>query len=182
MTDRQTDASAEIKAMQGIAEALEGIAEDAQLRVLGWANDRYGGEARPTRRHQSTSLADESPDNHRSQNGTGIGEYESSGELLAASGARSEPERVLVMGFWFQIINEQADLESQEISTELKHLGHKVSNTTRAFSSLINQKPQLVIQMRKSGNTKQARKKYKLTSVGIATVKRMLRGENGSDE
>lgn len=182
MTDQQTDALAEIKAMQGVAEALESIEEDAQLRVLDWANDRYGGSARPAPRRQSTDSANESLESHQAENGNGIGHYESSGELLAASGAKSEPDRVLVMGFWFQVINEQADLESQEISTELKHLGHKVSNTTRAFSSLMNQKPQLVIQMRKSGNTKQARKKYKLTSEGIATVKRMLRGENGTDE
>jgi hypothetical protein len=182
MADQQTDALAEIKAMQGVAEALEVVDEGARLRVLDWANDRYGGRAvRNAKRHEA--LVDEDDSEFQvPQNGTRGAEYETSGELLAASRARSEPERVLVMGYWFQVINGQADLESQEISTELKHLGHKVSNTTRAFSTLMNQRPQLVIQMRKGGNTKQARKKYKLTAEGIAAVTRMLRGENGTDD
>jgi predicted transcriptional regulator len=36
-------------------------------------------------------------------------------------------------------------------------------------------KPQLAIQLKKSGNAKQARKKYKVTKEGIKKVEEMLR-------
>jgi DNA-binding PadR family transcriptional regulator len=51
-----------------------------------------------------------------------------------------------------------------------------VSNITTALSSLIERKPQLVIQTRKSGNSKQARKRYRLTDAGIRAVERMISG------
>lgn len=181
MTEEQTDALAEIKAMQEVAQALEDVGEDARLRVLGWANERYGfvSNAKPKRLAGKSTVFDEVDDD---DSGESESEYGSSSEFMAATGAKSEAERVLVIGYWFQAIEGKSDLGSQEVSTELKHLGHKVSNITRAFSGLMDRKPQLVVQLRKSGSTKQARKTYKLTSAGVEAVKRMLRGENDNDE
>ena len=39
-------------------------------------------------------------------------------------------------------------------------------------------KPQLAIQLKKSGNAKQARKKYKVTKAGIAKVEEMMASES----
>jgi hypothetical protein len=42
----------------------------------------------------------------------------------------------------------------------------------------MGRKPQLVIQIRKSGSSQQARKKYKLTAEGLNFAERKLRGED----
>ena len=65
--------------------------------------------------------------------------------------------------------------DDAQILPELKNLGHGVGNVTRAFSALITQRPQPVVQTRKSGSSKQARKRYKLTTVGINRVEEMVK-------
>ena len=50
---------------------------------------------------------------------------------------------------------------------------------TRALKELTTSKPAPVIQVRKGGSTKQARKDYKLTDIGRQQVERMLRGGEG---
>jgi len=99
--------------------------------------------------------------------------------LYEAANPRTEPQKVLVAGYWFQKLRGQSDVDGQQINTELKQLGHGVTNITRTLGSLINKKPQLVIQTHKSGKTKQARKKYRLTAEGIRAVEQML---NATDQ
>jgi hypothetical protein len=104
------------------------------------------------------------------------------GTLFEQANPQSASENALIAGYWFQVVKQEDDLESQKLNTELKQLGHGSNNITRDLSSLIDTKPSLVIQIRKSGSTKQARKKYRLTAEGIAKVKRMLSGEATSQE
>jgi hypothetical protein len=117
-----------------------------------------------------------------SQSGTGdssregqeIPQFEGLAELFAAANPKTEPDKALVTGYWFQVVRNEADLTGQSLNEELKHLGHGVLNITKALTSLMKRKPQLVIQIRKSGTSKQARKKYKLTDSGRREVERML--------
>jgi DNA-binding PadR family transcriptional regulator len=43
----------------------------------------------------------------------------------------------------------------------------------------MDEKPQLVVQLKKSGSTQQARKQYKVTEAGKAAVQRMLQAPEG---
>ena len=52
----------------------------------------------------------------------------------------------------------------------LKDLGHRASNITDALSSAMKEKPALIIQVKKSGSARQARKLYKLTDAGVKWV------------
>lgn len=97
-------------------------------------------------------------------------------DLYAAVSPASDASRALVVGYWFQVTQGEQDLDGFQINKELKHLGHGVTNITTALSSLIQRKPQLVIQTRKSGNSKQARKRYRLTDAGVKAVERMIAG------
>jgi hypothetical protein len=69
-----------------------------------------------------------------------------------------------------------------ELNTNLKNLGHGLSNVTDALTSLINRKPSFVLQTAKSGKSRQARKKYKLTRAGLDEVRRMIQGQEQSQE
>jgi DNA-binding PadR family transcriptional regulator len=61
-------------------------------------------------------------------------------------------------------------------------MGYTVSNITRAFDSLMLQDPKYVIQVKKSGTSRQARKLYKLTHAGVKRVGEMLNSpDTGSD-
>ena len=102
------------------------------------------------------------------------GEYGTLGDFFDAANPQTEADRVLVVGYWLQVVEGEADIESYPINKHLKNLGHPVSNITRALESLIAQTPRLVLQTSKTGSAKQARKKYKVTREGTKRVSTML--------
>jgi hypothetical protein len=168
----ESDPQAEIKAMTRLAEALADLGEGARGRVLRWAVEHFGvsvGVIRVSRKPgEETELA-------AAWNDAELG------ELFAAADPQTEADRALVVGYWFQFVQGGADFASMSVNSSLKHLGHGVQNITRALDQLKRRKPQLVIQLRKSGTAKQARKKYKLTAAGRAAVEAMLgREKTGS--
>ena len=163
--------SDELKAMAQIEGALEKLGEDARSRVLRWAGDRF---CIMSMKHDSGSK-DRTTEQKRRD--AAQGEYADLSEFYdAASSPSSDADRALVAAYWFQCHEEQTDVDSQKVNKELKHLGHGVGNITRAFNALIDQKPALIMQTRKEGTTKQARKKYRVTAEGRKRVESMLSG------
>lgn len=162
---------AEIGAMKKIADALEPLDEAARGRALQWAMSRYrtsknievisplsGGAA-------TTDLVVAGPP------------YQTFAELFDASGPTSESEKALVAAYWIQVCQGMASFPSQVLNDELKDLGHGIGNITEALSQLKKDRPALILQLKKSGTTKQARKTYKLTQEGMKRVQSMVRGE-----
>jgi hypothetical protein len=74
----------------------------------------------------------------------------------------------------FRTIAPQNTVPSGECG--LKNLGQGLANITNAIDGLRNQKPALVLQLKKSGKSQQARKTYKLTVAGIKAVEVMIDG------
>ena len=159
--------SDELKAMAQMESALESLKEEARARVLRWAADRYGAAVAKAKSEPRSGMSPEK------NNGTAV-EYSDLSEFYSAATPSTDAERALVAAYWFQYREDQVDVEAQGINKELKHLGHRVGNITRAFDALKDQKPALVVQTRKEGTTKQARKKYKVTAEGKKRVERML--------
>jgi len=159
----------EVEAMQGLSRILSGLDPDTAGRVLRWAAERHGIDS------------GKSHSRNGQLGGADATEFDDIADLFHAANPHIQSEMALVVGYWLQVVQEQKDLEAQQINTELKQLGYGVDNITSALSDLIDQRPRLVIQTRKSGTTRQARKKYRLTSEGIERVKLMIT-EGGRDD
>jgi hypothetical protein len=162
-------ADPELEAMTTIAGALDKISEDDKMvaRVLRWARERYTGTTEPEPAAARAKAGAPDP-----------GEYEDVATLYSDASPRTEPERALVVGYWFQVHQGMKDFDSQRVNAELKNMGHGVGNITEAFSRLIERKPQYVIQTRKSGTARQARKLYRVTNEGIKRVQGMIGGQH----
>ena len=161
----------ELKAMSTVIRALEDLEDEAKGRVLRWAADRY---ELGTHVSGSTSSSGASPANKEV-----IGSdpsIEGVDELFVAASPKTQADKVLVVGYWLQEIKGQGYVDSYQVNSELKNLGHGIGNITRSFDKLIERRPQLVIQTYKSGSSRQARKKYKLTREGIQRVKALVSG------
>lgn len=169
-TDEVTP-SEEIKSMAKIEEALAKLDEEGRGRVLRWAADRFGIALKTKAAEKAGGRETVSTSGNGEENGA---EVEELADLFAVAKPKSEADKALVGGYWFQHIKGESDLEGQQVNKELKHLGHGVTNITRAFDSLKQRSPQLVVQTKKSGTTKQARKRYKLTTEGKKAVEAML--------
>lgn len=164
----------EIQAMGAIDKAMQGLDSETNKRVLRWAVDKFGGgtvDIEP----ELKIRADTGDTGTAKRNGTG--DYERISDLMDAASPRTGVDHVLVASYWFQAIKGQESFTSQEVNAELKDLGHGSKNITDSFSSLIERKPPAARQVQKSGSTRQARKRYRLTEVGVRAVDRMLRGE-----
>jgi hypothetical protein len=160
------DRKRELDAMRIMDEQLSALDEDARARVLAWVGALYPvGTARVSGRE-------------------GEGEQEECPDFAAlynAARASTEADKALVAGYWLQVREGSQDLEGYRINAILRDLGYKVSNITDALSTLMARKPALVIQTRKGGSSKQARKRYRLTGEGIRAVEKMI-AESGTGE
>lgn len=156
----------EIRAMATIVGALDSLDEDTQSRVLRWAVDRYRVSVGLVRTGAATPAA--------SAAATSNHDHTELAELFAAADPQSDADKALVGAYWTQFVQGETDFDSQSVNTRLKNLGHGVGNITRALDTLKDRRPQLVVQLRKSGTSKQARKKYKVTAAGKSVVEAMI--------
>lgn len=175
------DPTLELEAMQDVAAGLKKLSgdTDAARRVLQWAASAFLPDGLSAVVTTSNASAQASPSTASSAGTVEPGpssSFSSLPDLYSAVSPASDSSRALVVGYWFQVMQGEQDLDGFQINKELKHLGHGVSNITTALTGLIERKPQLVIQTRKSGNSKQARKRYRLTDAGIKAVERMIAG------
>jgi len=166
----------EINAMATISSALDALDEAARERVIRWARDRYvPAKLRPTSELATTA-----------DRGTGTDRlvdlpreqvkatYTDLADLYATANPSTDSEKVLVVGWWFQAVRGEGELDSQTINAELKNLGYPIGNVTRAVTGLARSLPRLIVQTKKTGSTKQARKRFKLTVEGLKRVEQMI--------
>jgi hypothetical protein len=162
-------ADAELDAMASVLAALEPLAPPARERVLRWAATRM--EISPAAAGQKIGLAD----------GLENEDFREVGDLISAAEPTNGPERALVVGYWFQVIDGQDGWTGADVNATLKNMGSGLPNVTRTLDLLKARKPALVMQVGKSGRSRQARKTYKLTTAGIQSVRAML-SKVGADE
>jgi hypothetical protein len=155
----------EVTAVAQVIETLEPLDPDTRRRVLALASSRYSGDRSSSPLGSTiTSLLN------------GVGEYTEFVDLFHAFNPKTEAERALVAGYWFQVLQGRPALLAQEINDVLKDLGHRLSNVTDALTKLENRRPALARQVSKSGRSRQARKTYRLTREGISAVERAIGG------
>jgi hypothetical protein len=91
-------------------------------------------------------------------------------------------DRALLGAYYVQVVQQQDSVGAQEVNTLLKHHGIGLTRITEAFDANMKSQPALMMQLRKSGSTKQARKLYKVTTAGIKFVDSRLYGETDAGE
>lgn len=162
--------------MAKVQSALAGLEPEVVGRVLRWAGERHGVLVTPTGR-KARGSGDGSADSEAID----LTEFDDVTSLVEAANPSTDADRVLVVGYWFQEQEKSENVGSQEINTVLKNLGHGIRDMTRPFGHLTSTSPKLVIQVRKSGNTQQARKRYKVTAAGKKRVRALIAGTADTD-
>ncbi|WP_243227556.1 hypothetical protein [Microbacterium sp. CIAB417] len=170
----------EIEAMGKVSKALGGLEEEARGRVIRWAAERYGISLGAAPRKQSGGGGGDNPgaedvdDEIEEEAHEESPEWEHFAELYDATGASTHPEGMLVAAYWVQVLKGQGSFGSLELNKLLKDLGHGVTGTAKVMSNLIAKKPALILQLKKSGKSQQARKTYRLTDAGKKAVEQMI--------
>jgi len=163
----------EIDAMRKVAEALASLDKDEVARVLEWAVSKFGVEIAD---QPVSQQSDSMPPPVNSQNSDTDINFETLAELFAAASPSTDAEKVLVVAYWHQYVLNEPSLTSYYINKDLKDLGHGVKRMNDAWDRLMAEKPHLVVQLKKTGSSTQARRIFKLTNAGKQRVEDMLRG------
>ena len=178
MDDRNTAPDVEFAAIQVVYKALESLDADARRRVIEYITARLE-IATPTPftpRPAGIANDDEVDEVVLKAEEAGAPKYGSFAELYDAAQPKSNADKALVAGYWLQVCQGSESFDGFSANKELKNLGHGINNITNAIDSLKGQKPALVLQLRKSGKSQQARKTYKVTVTGIKAVEAMING------
>jgi hypothetical protein len=174
-------AATEFEAIKTVHGALEPLEPEARRRVLGYIASLL--EIETTKATPSFKKGDEQPVEEEEEaapeaakGAKGAKVYGSFAELYAAANPGSNGEKALVAGYWLQVCGGAENFTAAAAQKELTHLGHGVSNITDAIDSMKGQKPQLILQLKKSGTSKQARKLYKVSFEGVNRVRALISG------
>jgi hypothetical protein len=137
------------------------------------AESEEGGEEQPRRR----------PGRPR---GSGTGRRGPRGgmampSLLGQWQPETMAERALMGAYTLSRGKADKTVTSQAINAELKRAGIPVPNITRAIESNLRAKPPLMVQKKKMGTTRQARKQYAITPEGVEFVESRLQGSGGQE-
>jgi hypothetical protein len=161
----------ELEAMQSLSAALSELDPDARRRVLSWASDRFDVALR------ASSVRRAAPDDEMEE---GRENFKDVGDLVHAAQPTTGPEHALVVAYWFQEIEGRDGWGGGDLNDALRNMGAGLANVTKTLDLLKARKPALVMQIGKSGRSRQARKTYKLTTAGVREVRAML--ARGSDQ
>lgn len=156
----------ELEAMKTIAAALEPLDDAARARALQWATSRF--------RTGKALIPDDRSNPSEAAPAGGTNQYASFADLFDAARPSSERDKALVAAYWMQVCENVGSFPSQTLNALLKDLGHRVGNITEALTALKNEKPALILQLKKSGTSRQARKTYKLSQEGAKRVAGMI--------
>lgn len=177
------DAEKEFKAIQTIHAALVPLEKEGCKRVLTYIislldiniktiND---GSRTVINKNNDDDLSNKEEDQQvtTGQENQNISNF---AELYALANPKTNGDKSLLAGYWLQICQNQENFTAAAANKELTNLGHKITNITDAINTMKNQKPVLILQLKKSGASKQARKLYKVSHEGIKHVEEMLHG------
>ncbi len=159
----------QINAMQAVVKALDELEQPDLRVVLGFIGMRYGGIKAPAPPLGGIGGA---PAANGANPGTET--YPTFPDLFPAANPETEADKALVAGYWVQVGQQKGQFESFAANSALKDMGYTVSNITRALDALMAQDPKYVMQVKKTGTSRQARKTYKLTQAGLKRVAEML--------
>ncbi len=110
-----------------------------------------------------------------STKGLGLKRYKSIENLFLAANIDTVGSRILLAAAYLQEKSGFTEMSSYDINSRLKKMGYGVSNITTAINGLLNKKPPLMQQLRKEGDTKQAKRKFTVTEEGLKKSKTYLK-------
>ena len=168
----------EFEAIQTVHKALEPLSTEGRIRVVNYIVDLLGiGDdikASPAGSQGDNEEAKETME--QKGDSKSPNQFSTFAELHDVAGPVTSTESALVAAYWVEHCEGKENFGSQAVNKELKHLGTGFKNITGVFDQLRKAEPALILQLRKGGKSRQARKTYKITDAGMKRVQEMISG------
>lgn len=165
----------ELGAMQTIADALNPLDDGSRKRVFHWAHDFFNIDEGRVEAAPSSSMTLEDPMLNSGSR------FETFGELYSAVDPLTQEDKALTAAYWLQVVLDNESWQSADVQKELRELGYPLTNVADSLSSAVGKRPQRVIQLKKSGSSRQARKTFKLSDAGKRYIEERLNHNAASE-
>ena len=160
----------ELEVMSAVYQEFMRIDDEAKQRVLDWVAGKFSLISPITGITGTKTLAGQVP----SRETISIESFSSVADAFNAASPEIDRDKALIVAAFLQKNLGKDEITGYEINNELRQLGHGLNNITDAINQMMDKRPKLMIQVKKEGKTKQARKKYKVTTEGLKVVQQML--------
>lgn len=169
----------ELDTIKTVHEALEPHDEQARRRILAYVGNLLGIDAQPAP-HRVDRVDGDGEGQSEKEAGHASTEskqsFSSFADFFEATKPNTGGEKALVAGYWLQVHEGEEGFTAAAAHKELTHLGHKLTNITSSITGMKDRKPALILQVRKRGSSRQARKIYKVSAEGEKRVEEMIGG------
>lgn len=155
----------ELEVMGAVYNEFMRVDDEAKQRVLDWIAGKFSLISSKNAITGTKPLAGET---------ITIESFDSVADAFTTASPEIDRDKALIVAAFLQRKMGKGEITGYEINQELRQLGHGLRNVTDAMSQMMEKKPKLMIQVKKEGKSKQARKKYKVTSEGFKAVQEML--------
>ena len=172
-----SDATSELEAIRTVHGALEPLDDEAKTRVLAYITSLLDIDSRVKGGRTASAEADldeVAEGNEANEVTKQAPTFSTFAELYATANPQNNGEKALVAGYWLQECQGADSFTGAAANKELTHLGHKVANITDAIDKMKNRRPMLILQLKKSGTSRQARKLYKVSHEGMKRIQEMV--------
>ena len=105
----------------------------------------------------------------------GLMKFETLDELFLASTIKTVVAKVLLAAAFLQENKNKKELSSYDISSSLKTSGQPLKNASIGINSLMSRKPPLLIQTGTFGDSKQSRRKFRVTEEGLRIARNYIK-------
>ena len=165
-----SEAVNEFEAIKAVHDALEPLDTEARARVVTYITSLLGIDAPDLSRRpapEGSDLEGEAEEEGAEETTGQTPTYPEFADLYEAADPQTNGEKALVAGYWLQVCQSAENFTGFAANKELTDLGYKLGNITDAINNMRNRKPSLILQLKKSGSSQQARKVYKISQQGI---------------
>lgn len=167
-------AKQEFEAIAAVHAALEPLDAEARGRVLTYIASLLGIASHIS--VKGPAMVVDSDEETEDASEQGARKFADFAVLFDAANPQTQAEMALVAAYWLQVSQGAESFTAQEATKELTNLGHRQSNITKSMTDLKGLRPALILQLKKSGTSRQARKTYKVSVAGIRRVQEMIDG------
>ena len=175
----------EIDALSQVYDSLIGLNHAQIRRIIAWCSSRFGLlEEKPTVEATEPEMeapvepaeASEKPVEIEPEQiePTGFMKFNTVKDLFFASDVRNVTSKILLVAAFLHEKDNSKEFSSYEINTRLKQVGDGVQNITNSINKLLDKEPPLLMQTEKMGDTKQAKRKFRITEEGLRIAKNYL--------
>jgi len=173
--ETESTASEEFAAITAVYTALAPLSQAAQQRVVIYISSLLELEdnSDSSKSHRIPSVAESQSEPGTDDRSSDKESFSTFADFYDAADPKTQADGALVAAVWL-LDQGSEQFAALAINRELQNLGRRIGNITDALSSLQSKKPALVVQVKKAGRSRQARKTYKVTRPGIERVREMI--------